>query len=311
LTDNLAAIRIFIEIVKRGSFSDAARHMNMAASSVTRQINALEEALNARLLNRTTRQVSLTEAGQLYYTRAVNAVAEIDDMGRAISELDAQPRGSLKVTAPLTFGRGYIVPRLETFFEQYPDISLELILSDQVLDLVQDGFDAAVRMTVRLPDSTFHARKLHRVTRVICASPSYLEKHGTPETPDDLKNHQCLAINFKTANELWRSVASSWQFDTAVGPVDIPVSSKFQTNSGETVLEAGICGLGIVVLPLWQVFEHIKAGRLVRLFDSEGLKFNSLEYNTFLVYPSNRYLPPKVRAFSDYLAQCLKHDFGE
>ncbi len=310
VTDNLGAIRIFTEIVKAGSFAEAARNLGLAPSSVTRQINALEEELKVRLLNRTTRQVSLTEAGKLYYSRAQKVVVEIDDMSRAISDLGAEPRGTLRVTAPLTMGRGYITPRLEKFFARYPEISLELSLSDQIVDMVQEGFDAAIRVAKKLPDSTFKVRKLHHVTRVICASPDYLEKHGTPRAPEDLKNHQCLAINFDSANELWRSVSKSWHFDTSNGPLDIPVSARFRTNSGETILEAGLQGLGLVVLPLWHVFEHINSGKLVKLFDSDDIRFNALEYNVFFLYPSSRYLSPKVRAFSDFLAACFDQDFG-
>lgn len=311
MTDNLGAIRIFTEIVKLGSFSEAARSLRLAPSSVTRQINALEEELSVRLLNRTTRQVSLTEAGKLYFSRAQKVVAEIDDMTRTITDLDAEPRGVLRVTAPSMMGRGYITPRLERFFEQYPEISLELTLSDQIIDMVHEGFDAAIRVAEKLPDSTFKVRKLHHVTRVICASPDYLEKHGTPQVPEDLKDHQCLAMNFNSATELWRSVANSWHFNTSEGELDIPVSGRFRTNSGETILEAALQGLGLVVLPLWHVFEHLNSGKLVKLFDSDDIRFNALEYSVFFLYPSSRYLSPKVRAFSDFMADCFQQDFGD
>ncbi len=308
MIDNLGAIRIFIEIVNTGSFSEAARHMGLAASSVTRQINALEEALEVRLLNRTTRQVSLTEAGQLYFSRAVHAIAEIDDMSRSIMEMDSEPRGLLKVTAPMMIGKSHIVPRLEAFFDRYPDVSLELSLEDRVVDLVQEGIDVAIRAAAQLPDSSLRVRKLHTVVRVICASPGYLEKYGTPVRPADLKHHQCLAISFETANEVWRSVAKSWRFRTQHGVEDVPVSGRFRTNSGEAVLEAGLKGLGLVVLPLWHVADHLTSGRLVQLFNSDDVTFVAPDFDVYFLYPSSRHLSPKVRAFSDFMAESFQFE---
>ncbi|MBL4905825.1 MAG: LysR family transcriptional regulator [Sneathiella sp.] len=309
--DNLSAIRLFLEIVKSGSFSEAARHIGLAPSSVTRQINALEEELGVRLLQRTTRQVSPTDAGRIYFNRALLAVAEIDDMNRTVMELDASVRGILKVSAPLNIGQDHITPRLEKFLEQYPDLSLELELSDKVADLVHDGFDAAIRVSVQLPDSSLIARRLHQVKRFVCVSPAYLEKHGKPRHPQDLKDHQCLAYGVSAENHIWSQLAKNWHFVTPGGELDIPVSGRFRPNSSGAVLEAALCGLGIAILPLWQSSKYLESGRLVRLFDSKDVRFVAPDYDIYIVYPSNRHLSPKVRAFSDFMADSFKLKLGE
>lgn len=304
--DNINAVRLFMEIVKSGSFSEAARHMGLAPSSVTRQINRLEEELGVRLLHRTTRQVNPTEAGRLYFNRAVLAIAEFDDMNRAVTELDSSVRGVLKVSAPLNVGQDFLTPRIETFLDQYPDLSIELEMSDKVTDLVQEGFDAAIRVSVQLPDSSLIARRLHQVKRSVCASPLYLEKHGTPQKPEDLKTHQCLAYGVSAENQIWSHIAKNWHFMTNNGELDFPVSGRFRPNTSGAVLEAALSGLGLAVLPMWQASQFLETGRLVRLFDTDEVRFVAPDYDIYIVYPSNRHLSPKVRAFSDFIAESFK-----
>lgn len=304
--DNINAVRLFLEIAKSGSFSEAARQMGLAPSSVTRQINGLEEELGVRLLHRTTRQVNLTEAGRLYYNRAVLAIAEIDDMNRAITELDATVHGVLKVSAPLNIGQDFITPRIERFLDKHQELSIELELSDKVADLVQEGFDVAIRVSVRLPDSSLIARRLHQVKRSVCASPIYLEKHGVPQKPQDLKDHHCLAYGVSAENQIWSHIAKNWHFETKEGEMDFPVSSRFRPNTSGAVLEAALCGLGLAVLPMWQASQYLESGRLIRLFDTEEVRFVAPDYDIYIVYPSNRHLSPKVRAFSDFIAESFK-----
>ncbi len=202
----------------------------------------------------------------------------------------------------------YITPRLESFFDQYPEISLELSLSDTITDLVQDGFDAAIRVSVQLPDSTLIARRLHKVKRFVCASPDYLKKHGTPQRPEDLIDHECLAYGVSAENQIWSQLARNWHFITKDGELDIPVSGRFRPNTSGAVLEAALCGLGMSILPLWQSSKYLKSGRLLRLFDNDDVRFVAPDYAIYIVYPSNRHLSPKVRAFSDFMAECFQFE---
>lgn len=304
--DNLSAIRLFLEIVKRGSFTEAARHMGLAPSSVTRQINVLEEELGVRLLQRTTRQVNPTEAGQLYFNRAVMALAELDDMNRAVAEHDQSVRGVLKISAPLNIGQDHITPKLGAFLEKYPDLSLQLEMNDKVTDLVQEGFDAAIRVARKLADSTLIARRLHRVTRYVCASPKYFEKYGIPQRPEDLTEHECLAYGVSAENQIWSDLAKNWHFVRGEKEFDISVSGRFKPNTSGAVLEAALSGLGIAILPLWQSSKYLENGRLIRLFNDEDVRFSAPDYDIYIVYPSNRQLSPKVRAFSDFMVESFQ-----
>jgi len=304
--DNLPAVRLFLHIANTGSFSGAARKMGLAASSVTRQIGNLENDLGVRLLHRTTRQVSLTEAGQLYYKRASSFVADFDDMNRAVSEMDDVPRGLLRISAPLIVGRSYIAPRLMDFSLLYPDIDVQLTLSDLVVDLVQEGLDGAVRSAVQLPDSTLMARHLHRVKRLIVASPDYLSRRGTPIQPAALTDHDCLVYYIQSANEVWGGNSRLWSFLGPNGPEELLVSAKFESNNGDALLEAAISGLGITALPEWHVKKHLKSGELVTLFDDADYRFRQVDYNMYFVCPTSRHMSPKVRAFSDFMADSFK-----
>ncbi|GLQ05018.1 LysR family transcriptional regulator [Sneathiella chinensis] len=304
--DNLGAMRLLIDIVKTGSFSETARHFGLAPSSVTRQMNALEEMLGVRLLTRTTRHVSLTEAGRIYHERAKVAVADIDDMNRAVAELDATPRGVLRVSAPVVLGRVQLAPYLSRFLSQYPDVSVELSLSDQLVDLVQEGMDLAIRVASRLPDSTLISRRIHTVQRVICASPCYLEKRGVPAKPTDLIDHECLTFRVQGNSELWGIGARNWRFCQNGAVQDVAVSGRLESNNGDVLVEAALSGLGLVHLPRWIVGEYIEQGKLVEVLGDYEIGPYITDSNIFLVYPSNRYLSPKVRAFADFAAELFK-----
>ncbi|OUR78954.1 hypothetical protein A9Q83_05980 [Alphaproteobacteria bacterium 46_93_T64] len=305
--DNLPAVRLFLQIANTGSFSAAARLMGLATSSVTRQIGNLENELGVRLLHRTTRQVSLTEAGHLYYKRATSSIADYDDMNRAVSEMDGAPRGLLRITAPLIVGRAYLAPRLSEFYALYPEINIQLSLSDQIVDLVQEGFDGAVRSAVQLPDSTLMARHVQKVRRIIVASPDYLEKRGVPCQPQELQNHNCLVYYIHSANDVWGGNSRLWEFMGKEGPEDTLVPATFESNNGDALLEAAISGLGIAVLPNWHVAKYLGSGELVQLFNDTDYQFAQSDYNMYFVYPSSRHVSPKVRAFSDFLASSFDH----
>lgn len=304
--DNLPAVRLFLHIANTGSFSAAAKKMGLAGSSVTRQIRNLENDLGVRLLHRTTRQVSLTEAGQQYYNRASCLVEDFDQMNSAVSEMDDIPRGVLRISAPIIVGRAYIAPRLKDFSDQYPDIDLHLSLSDLVVDLVQEGLDGAVRSAVTLPDSTLMARHLHRVKRMIVASPDYLSRKGMPLLPKELTDHDCLVYHIQSANEVWGGNSRLWSFTGPNGTEDILVPAKLESNNGDALLEAAIAGLGITALPEWHVSKYLESNELVALFEEEEYRFRQVDYNMYFVYPSSRHVSPKVRVFSDFMADSFK-----
>ena len=304
--DQLAALRVFIDVVRTGNLSETARHLGLAPSSVTRQINGLESRLGVRLLNRTTRHVSLTEAGRIYQERARRLLGELDDLDRAVTELDASPRGTLRVSAPVVLGRVQVAPRVPELLRRFPEVSVELSLNDQVVDLVEDGIDVALRIAVELPDSTLIARRLFTMRRIICASPGYLAARGIPRTPEDLNGHECLTFRLQTTSELWRPGARQWRLSGAGPTAEIRVSGRFESNNGDALVEAAVSGHGLVLVPAWHVAEHVHSGRLVPVLTDYQVNPSASESSVFVVYPSNRHLSPKVRAFVEFATEVFR-----
>jgi DNA-binding transcriptional LysR family regulator len=312
--ESLAGIRLFVDVARTESFSETARHLGLAPSSVTRQIDGLEQALGVRLLNRSTRRITLTEAGRLYLEHAQRIVIDVDDARAAVGALQAMPRGTLRVSAPVVFGRMHLGPLVARFLEQFPEVRLDLRLNDQMASFVDDGIDVAVRIA-DLPDSTLIARQLVSLERVICASPAYLEAHGTPAQPSDLTGHHCLTFRYNVFGEIWRAGSRSWQLSEqpcipgagdAPTMVNIDVGGRLQTNNADMLIQAALDGLGIVLLPSWAVCDHVRAGRLVRLLPEHVIGPLDHQPAVYAVYPSARYLSPKIRAFIDFFAEQLK-----
>ena len=214
--ENLTSIHLFTEVARTGSFSATARNLHVAASSVTRQVDALEASLGVRLLNRSTRHLSLTEAGRLYLEHAQRIVAVVEDGRVAVTELDSEPRGTLRVSAPIVFGRLHIAPRLTAFLQRYPELKVDLSLSDQLVDFIEDAVDVAIRIAA-LPDSSLIARKLVPLRRLICTSPGYLAKHGTARQPSDLSAHNCRTFRYNAFGDIWRAGAHTWRLQSAAG----------------------------------------------------------------------------------------------
>ncbi|WP_299866851.1 LysR family transcriptional regulator [uncultured Hoeflea sp.] len=286
--NNLGDLEIFARVVSAGSMSAAGRELSLSPAVVSKRLRRLEDRLGTRLMQRTTRQISLTEAGQGFYERVVAILAGIEEAEAFVSRRSALARGVLKVSAPTSFGRMHIAPHINAFMLANPDLGVNLILHDEFVDIVGDGYDLAIRIA-ELSDSSLVARKLAPVRRILTAAPAYLERHGVPRDFDDLANHICLAPHNN----------DSWKLDGPDGQMVHRPSGPLQTNSSEVVREAVIGGVGIALRSTWDIGAELADGRLVQVLpDYEGSRNVAIH----AVYASRRFLPAKVRVFIDYLA---------
>ncbi|MYN40042.1 LysR family transcriptional regulator [Duganella sp. FT109W] len=252
-------LKCFVTVAELRSLTKAAIHLEMAVSSVSRKIDALEAELGARLLLRSSRQVIVTDAGERFLPRARNILAELADGKNAVQELDSEPRGLLTVTAPAAFGRLHVAPAMAAFLQRHPLIEVDLHVSDDVVDLSARRVDVAVRAGV-LPASDLVATRLAGMNRVVSASPAYLERHGWPQKPEDLLDHQCLTVNGRVAPRGW------WRFEGVNGNQPLPVRGKLRCDDTDSLLHAAISGAGIAHLANWLVSDAIVAGQLVPVF---------------------------------------------
>ena len=289
---SLTDIAILVKVVELSSFTAAAEALEMSQPVVSKAVTRLEEKLGARLLNRTTRRLSLTEAGSELYRRTVRALGEIENAELEVARFQTEPRGTLRVSAPMSFSILQLGAKLQGFLERYPGVSIELNLDDRRVDLVEEGFDVAIRIGT-LRDSSLVARKIVPCRQVMCASPDYLKKHGTPEQPEDLLEHNCILYSFLTNAREWRLVDE--QGETHV----VPLKGSLQTNNGLVNRAACLSGAGIVLLPTFYVGEQLRSGELVPVL----CKFRPIDLAVYAVYPERRNLTPKVRAFVDFLAE--------
>lgn len=253
------AIRTFLAVVEAGNLSKVARSRDVAVSSVTRKIDALEQELGVKLLRRSSRALLLTDAGELFLPRAQAIAQEYDDARQDIAAQSSDPRGVLSVTAPAAFGRRHVVPAVFDFMRSYPLIEVDLHLSDDLLDLRVQRVDVAVRIGI-LPDSELVATRLAPQRRLACASPVYLARHGRPAVPEDLLQHNCLTMATLPVPQGW------WNFSGALPGASLPVRGSFRCDETEVLMQAALDGIGIVHMSTWLVAEHVAAGRLVQLF---------------------------------------------
>ncbi|MBN9031133.1 MAG: LysR family transcriptional regulator [Rhizobiales bacterium 63-7] len=279
---------VFARVVSLGSMSMAGRALNLSPAVVSKRIKRLEDRLGSRLLQRTTRQISLTEAGQGFYERVLSILAGIDEAESYVSGRSARIQGMLKVTAPTSFGRMHVAPHLKPFLETHPDLSLHMVLSDDFTDIVGGGYDLAIRIA-ELGDSSLVARKLAPVRRVLCATPDYIFAHGMPESVEDLRHHLCLRPH---NNDVWK-------LEGPRGAVTYRPQERLITNSSEVIREAVLAGMGIALRSTWDIGPELKSGRLVRVLPELE---SSRNVAVFAVYPSRQFLPAKVRLFIDYLS---------
>ena len=300
--DQVTAMRLFTKVVDTGSFSEAGRQLDLDQSSISRQVGALEDQLGVRLLNRTTRRLALTEAGQLYYERAAAILTEIDEAHQAVLQLSATPRGTLRVTVPVVFGRLHVAPALPGFLAQYPELKMDLNLTDHVIDLIEEGGDLAIRMG-EPSATTLIVRKLAENPWVICASPDYLARHGAPELPEHLLHHNCLTRKPQAGG------GYEWQFRGPDGLHTFTVSGNLLTNNPEALRAAALGGLGLTRLSSWTIGKDLQSGALRRVLTGYEVTPMGGEGPIYAVYPHSRHLSAKVRVFVDYLAQWLaSHD---
>jgi DNA-binding transcriptional LysR family regulator len=288
--DQQGEMAVFVRVVEHESFSSAARALKLTPSAVSKLIGRLEDRLGARLLNRTTRRLSMTEEGHAFYQRCVPILSAIDEAEMAVTELHAEPRGLLKVNASTAFGQFHIQPLIPKFLERHPDLRIQLTLSDSLVNLVEEEVDVAIRIA-DMPDSTLIAKKLSAVHRTVAAAPSYIEKFGIPKSPEDLKNHNCLTLSFETS-------LNQWEFKGSDGPQRIRVSGSFETNNAAALYEAGLAGLGLFRAANFVVGSDFKEGRLIPVLEDYEM-INQV--NIYAVYPHSKHLSPKVRAFVDLM----------
>lgn len=289
--DSLGAINLFVRVAETGSFSAAASQLGMSKSAASKKISALEEKLGARLINRTTRRLNLTEVGTAFYERARRILAELEEAEQAVTHLVAEPRGTLRVNAPMTFGIGPLASALAGFMAEYPELTVSLDLNDRRVDLIEEGYDVAIRIA-ELGDSSLIARKIAPIRRVICASPDYWDRCGRPRTPAQLADHNCLVYTYL-------ETPSEWRFRDRDETLSVRVGGSFLANNGEAIRAATLAGLGVCQSPTFTVGEDIRAGRLTTVLD----EFEDKSLAAYAVYPHRKHLSAKVRVFVDFLAR--------
>lgn len=289
--NNISDIAVFVVVVERGGFTAAADHLELSKGAVSKAVTRLEQSLGVRLLHRTTRRHTLTEAGEVLFRRASGALEELDAVTTEVAGFGGRPRGRLRVTAPVHYGETSLAPLLADFHAAYPDVRIELDLSNQRVDLVRDRFDVALRIT-EPRDSTLIARPLRPVRIVTCASPAYLEQHGAPQIPADLTGHACLGYTLDRTPSVWhyRRRGGRWQSVTVDGP--------FRCNNDGMLLRAALDGIGILHMPDLFVERHLADGSLVPLLEA----FETPELRLAAVFPTRANLAGKVRAFVDFVA---------
>lgn len=292
--DRLGAMRTFRTVVETGGFSAAARRLGLSKAAVSKQVAELEAHFGIALLHRTTRRLNVTDAGRRYFENCVRLLDELNDVEAEVRTLQAEPSGRLRVSAPINFGNAVLGPVICAIAQRYPKLEIQVELSDRFIDLIEEGFDVALRIRTNLPDSSLIARRLCGITRSVCAAPSYLKRMGTPKTPEELKAHACLIYTLATS-------PYDWKFRSGTKELAVRVSGGIQSNNGEFLMSFLQAGLGIALLPDFTVAEDIRAGRLKRILEAYEIEPHDL----YLVYPANRHQSPKLRAFMDMAAQHL------
>jgi DNA-binding transcriptional LysR family regulator len=297
--DRLAAMATFARVVETGSLTAAAGALRTSLASVSRQLAALEEQLGARLLNRTTRRLSLTEGGRNYYERCKRILGDLEEAEAALSRFQAAPSGHLVVSGSVMFGQRFLAPALPGFLARHPQISVDLQLADRFVNLVEEGVDAAVRIG-GLVDSSLVARRVGQFRRVVCASPGYFERQGTPRLPADLSRHGCLIYSSLADAERWR-------FRVDGREVVVPVTARLRSNNQDVLLRAALHGTGIMLATSWLVRDQVAAGAVQVALTA----YEPPPTPIHIVYPHARFLSAKTRAFIDYLAAAWRDtDFG-
>ncbi len=292
--DIVASMKVFVAVVDAGSFAAAADRLDMSRAMASKYVAMLEDHLGTRLLNRTTRRLSLTEPGLVFYERSVQILADVAEAAQVAGHMAAEPRGVLKVTMPLSYGLHRLGPVISEYVRRFPQVKLDLSLSDRKIDLVDEGFDVAVRIG-KLPESGLIARKLGAIQSIVVGAPAYLEQHGIPEVPSDLANHVCLGYALGTGGDEWR-------LQGAGGLVTVRSTGSIKADNGDILRLAALQGAGLIFQPQFIVEEDVQAGCLVQVLNG----YTSEELGVYAVYPSRKHLSAKVRTFVDHLVAHLQ-----
>jgi len=282
---------IFARVVETGSFAEAARRMDTSRSAVSKAVAKLEKDLSTRLLLRSTRHLSLTEAGIALSEHVKRILEEAEHAERAINSLHDEPRGTLKVSTPSSFGTRHIAPALPCFLARYPEIKVDLTITDHAGDLIEEGYDVQIRVTNE-PDPNLVARKIAPVRRILCATPQYFQQWGTPQTPADLVKHNCLDCALSPEQGYWR-------FDGPEGKIKVPISGTLRINDNDALAQAVLYGLGIALLPTYTIGMELQKGRLQTALPD----YLSVERHIYACYLPSRHLPIKIRAFINFLSE--------
>ena len=300
-------IQIFTQIVDSGTITAAAEQLQLAKSAVSRRLTGLEERLGVELFHRSTRKLSLTDSGQTFYQRCLQILDEIAEAESSVSESHQELRGQIRVAAPLSFGLMHLASAIIDFQKLHPAITFDIDFNDREIDLIQEGFDVAVRIA-KLKDSSLMARKLAELSTVVCASPEYLSQHGEPKTPNDLVNHDCITYSYLARPD-------QWEFKNKEGKLmNVNVNKFVRANNGEFMRDAATAGLGIIRQPTFIAYKDIAVGKLVQILQD----YETTSVTAYAIYPPTRHLSHRVRQFIDFLVkrfegspcweQCLRCD---
>jgi len=292
--DRFVEMEAFNAVVDSGSFVQAADHLGSSKAAVSRYVSDLEARLGVRLLHRTTRKLSLTDEGQVFYLRSKELLLELNNAELEITSRNVIASGLIRINAPVTFGIKHLSPLWAQFLSNYPDVKLDITLADLVVDLVEEGYDIAIRIAT-LPSSTLISKRLGSTRLILCASPQYLKKYGTPQHPAELARHSTISYSyFSTKDE--------WYFDGPEGKVSVKTNPRIHSNNGDTCRAAAVQGLGIILQPSFLINEDIQAGALIELMP----EYRSIELGIYAVYASRKHLAPKIRALIDFLAENIR-----
>lgn len=290
----LSELSAFVAVVDARSFTAAAQRLGTTKSLVSKQVTRLEDRLGVRLLHRTTRRLSLTEAGERLHERAARALNELAEAQQEITGFQDVPQGMLRVSAPMSFGLLHVAPALPEFMQRFPKVIVDLQLDDRTVDVVHEGFDAVIRIG-RLADSSLVARRIAPVRMITAASPAYLQQHGTPQHPLDLRVHACLGYTGVAQRNVWEFT------DPAGTDIRVDINAVLYANNGQALRDAALAGCGIIMSPDFTVGPDVAAGRLIELFGD----YRSFEPDIYVVVPERKHMPPKVRAFVEYFSERL------
>lgn len=296
-------LKSFVNAVQQGSLSGAGRILGCSPASVSRHITSLEDQLGTQLLKRSSRNLALTEAGELYYSQVEQILQQLLDANRSISQLHTKPQGVLKVHARMLVGQMMILPYLPEFLEQYPEITIDLMLSNNIAPVMEQGTDLDIRIG-KLEDSSLIARKLVSSERIACATPEYLARHPVLEEPAGLREHNCLTYRINLGTPVWRFLDADRRVE------EVPIKGNFQTDFGYSLLEMVRSGVGIALMPDWSVHKDLESGRLVRLFPEYRVSHIDFDNGVYAVFPKSRRTSVKLRLFIDFLVEVFRREIG-